>query len=218
MTEMTPKQIELARHALGLPNELRRSCRNRFIAGEGHANHAEWTAMVEAGHAQRHRAEKQIIRAEKRISRGDCVFQLTDQGAKAAVMPGEELNPYDFPLAYVQMLGLATADVNPRIAIGQLERHIAGLRRGTPLSAGPREFETELAGLAIVGLKAAETAPKDKSRIIPRSQRKAALLEIALANLVYEATHLSPCNEDRSHNCRISAEALQIAREALQAA
>jgi hypothetical protein len=208
---MTPKQIELARHALGLPNERRCSCSNRFIAGKGHADHAEWIAMVEAGYAQRHRFEK-------RISRRDCVFQLTDEGAKAAVMPGEELNPYDFPLAYVQMLGLATDDVNPRIAIGQLERHIAGLRRGTPLSAGPREFETELAGLAIVGLKAAETAPKDESRIIPRSQRKAALLEIALANLVYEATHLSPCNEDRSHNCRISAEALQIAREALQAA
>jgi hypothetical protein len=52
--------------------------------------------------------------------------------------------------------------------------------------------------------------------IIQRSQRKAALLETALANLVYEVTHLSPRNDDGSHDCRISAEALQIAREALQ--
>jgi hypothetical protein len=100
---MTPKQIELARQALGLPNDRRCSCRNRFIAGEGHADYVDWIAMVEAGHAQRHRAEKRIIRAEKRISRGDCVFQLTDEGAKAAVMPDEELNPYDFPSAYVEM-------------------------------------------------------------------------------------------------------------------
>ena len=101
--------------------------------------------MVEAGYAQRHRFEKQISRREP-------VFQLTDEGAKAAVMPDEELNPYDFPLAYVQM----QEATEPQITIEQLERHIDGLQHGTPLSAGPREFETELASLAIVGLKASE--------------------------------------------------------------
>ncbi len=31
---LTPKQRELARHALGLPNKMRMSYRNRFVAGE----------------------------------------------------------------------------------------------------------------------------------------------------------------------------------------
>ena len=56
---------------------------------------------------------------------------------------------------------------------------------------------------------------KQTTAIMFRSQRKAALLETALANLVYEVTHLSPCNDDGSHNCKISAEALRLAREAL---
>lgn len=51
--------------------------------------------------------------------------------------------------------------------------------------------------------------------IMFRSQRKAGLLDIALANLLYEVTHLSPRNEDGSHNCKISAEAVMLAREAL---
>lgn len=51
----------------------------------------------------------------------------------------------------------------------------------------------------------------------PRSQRKAALLETALANMLYEVTHLSPMNDDGSHQCRISAEAVRLAREALNA-
>jgi hypothetical protein len=42
-------------------------------------------------------------------------------------------------------------------------------------------------------------------------------LRAALVNLVYEVTHLSPQREDGSHDCRISAEALQIARKALEA-
>ena len=43
---LTPAQLELARHALGLPNDRRRSYRNRYLAGGGSP---EWDAMVEAG-------------------------------------------------------------------------------------------------------------------------------------------------------------------------
>lgn len=37
----------------------------------------------------------------------------------------------------------------------------------------------------------------------------------ALMPMVYEATHLSPMNDDGSHNCKISRAALTVAREAL---
>jgi hypothetical protein len=42
-----------------------------------------------------------------------------------------------------------------------------------------------------------------------------ARLEKALRNLVHEVTHLSPAEDDGSHWCRITAEALHNAREAL---
>ena len=35
---MSAAQIELARHALGLPNKMRMSYRNRFVAGHGHVD------------------------------------------------------------------------------------------------------------------------------------------------------------------------------------
>lgn len=62
-----------------------------------------------------------------------------------------------------------------------------------------------------------QTTDRDKTRIIPRSKRKAALLESALANMLYEVTHLSPQEDDGSHWCKISAEAVRLAREALHA-
>lgn len=40
-------------------------------------------------------------------------------------------------------------------------------------------------------------------------------LEGVLRRMIYETTHLSPMRPDGSHNCIISAEALQNAREAL---
>jgi hypothetical protein len=84
MTEMTPRQIELARHALGLPNQARESYRNYFVAGEGHTDYADWTAMVEAGHAQQCRGG------------GGDLFLLTEAGARAALKPGERLDPRGF--------------------------------------------------------------------------------------------------------------------------
>ncbi len=91
---ISPKQIELARHALGLPNDRRRSYRNHFVTGEGCEDHAEWLAMVAAGAAWR--------RAGSPLTGGDDLFRLTAEGATAALKPGESLDPEDFPKGHVK--------------------------------------------------------------------------------------------------------------------
>lgn len=80
---MTPRQIELARHALGLPSRDRRSYRNHFVAGTGHRDHADWMEMVANGYATRRD--------------GADLFHLTLAGALAAVSFGETLCSEDFP-------------------------------------------------------------------------------------------------------------------------
>lgn len=88
---MTPAHIELARHALGLPNSRRTSYRNHFVTGEGCADHDSWTAMVTEGDATRRKGSV--------LTGGDDLFRLTHQGAKAALKRGEKLDPEDFPEA-----------------------------------------------------------------------------------------------------------------------
>ena len=85
---MTARQRELARHALGLPNERARSYRNGFSAGDGHSDYADWLAMVEGGFAVR--------RAKPKDFGGSDVFHLTLHGAKRAIKTGETLDPEDF--------------------------------------------------------------------------------------------------------------------------
>ncbi len=91
---MTPEQIELARHALGLPNKTLQSYRNHFVAGEGHSDHTDWCAMVEAGHAR--------SRPGSQLTGGDPVFWLTREGAELALKKGERLDPEDFPKALAE--------------------------------------------------------------------------------------------------------------------
>jgi hypothetical protein len=87
---MTPRQKELARHALGLKEGTRRSYRNHFVAGPGHEDYEEWRAMISAGLAVQARGTP--------ISGGMDVFWLTRRGAEAALDPGEKLDPVDdFP-------------------------------------------------------------------------------------------------------------------------
>lgn len=86
---MTPAQISLARHALGLPNSNKLSFRNRFCAGKGHPDHAKWNAMVSAGLAT-------VTRGQGGLG-GQDTFSLTLAGAKAALMKAESLCPEDFP-------------------------------------------------------------------------------------------------------------------------
>ncbi len=87
---MTAKQRELARHALGLPNKMRMSYRNRFVAGEGHDDYADWVQMVSDGNAGT-RDGSTLPYA------GDSLFWLTESGARLALNPREKLDREDFP-------------------------------------------------------------------------------------------------------------------------
>lgn len=86
---MTPAQITLARHALGLPNRANQTYRNRFCAGKGHTDYAKWNALVSAGLATATRGEGGLG--------GQDTFSLTLAGATAALQQGETLCPEDFP-------------------------------------------------------------------------------------------------------------------------
>jgi len=86
---ITDSQRQLARHALGLPNKQRRSYRNRYHATMGGEKHKAWLDMVNAGLA---------TYWPQRGSRVD-LFTLTIVGASLALLPGESLDPEDFPEA-----------------------------------------------------------------------------------------------------------------------
>lgn len=88
---MTPTQIALARHALGLPNRRNRSYRNHFVCGPGHSDYRNWTAMVDAGFAGRRKGNS--------LSGWDDVFWLTEAGARMALKAREGLDREDFPVA-----------------------------------------------------------------------------------------------------------------------
>jgi hypothetical protein len=88
--EMTPKQTEMAWHALGLDGRRKVSYRNRYVTGPGSGNHEPWLAMVSAGLAG--------MRDGKTLPYGgDDMFWLTRAGADAVLRPGEALDPEDFP-------------------------------------------------------------------------------------------------------------------------
>jgi hypothetical protein len=80
---MTPRQLQLARHALGLDGRRTVSYRNYFVAGSGHNDYAEWMMMVGAGHAERGHFSSHANIA--------YVFRLTPAGARLALLPGETL-------------------------------------------------------------------------------------------------------------------------------
>lgn len=86
---MTLEQIELARHALRLPNVRRVSYQNRFIAGPGHSDYDNWMQMTADGNARR--------QIKPKILGGDDCFRLTPSGATLALKPGESLDHEDFP-------------------------------------------------------------------------------------------------------------------------
>lgn len=85
---MTPRQIELARHALGLRETRLVTHRNHFCAGPDHADFGEWQAMVTAGFARK--------RESALLPAGDVMFHLTRAGAEAALLPGDVLDPEDW--------------------------------------------------------------------------------------------------------------------------
>lgn len=89
---MDSKQRRLARHALGLPNDSKRSYRNRYVTAPGTPEHDMWLAMEGAKEAVRTPGD------EMGLGKNDH-FRLRHAGAKAALDPGEMLDPEDFPSA-----------------------------------------------------------------------------------------------------------------------
>lgn len=89
---LTREQRDLARHALGLPNDSCRSYRNRYFAGPSHPAYAHWCAMEDMGAAQRVKEVMLHVGAHKSVQ-----FELTRAGAVAALNDGERLDPEDFP-------------------------------------------------------------------------------------------------------------------------
>lgn len=91
---MSPEQKNLARNALGLPNDSNASIRNYFTIRPDPTSsvYQTWLAMIENGYAER---------LNKRAQKGgrNEIFRLTDAGAKAALNNGEHLSPKNFPLA-----------------------------------------------------------------------------------------------------------------------
>ena len=87
---MSPEQIELARHALGL-SRSKCSFRNRFVAGPGHPDHDNWMAMVADGDAKRRDGSTLPFS-------GDDMFWLTRSGAEKTLKRGETLDAEDFPV------------------------------------------------------------------------------------------------------------------------
>jgi hypothetical protein len=84
---MTPDQIKLARHALGLPNRQKRSYRNRYHAA---GSHPDWSEMVAAG-----LATATPIASERMPDY--TAFALTHRGAEMVLRKGEKLDSEDFP-------------------------------------------------------------------------------------------------------------------------
>lgn len=83
---LTPDERALARHALGLPNDKKRSYRNRFAAARNTEACEQWEAMRAKGAAD--------VFAYGEILKW---FHLTKDGASAALDAGESLDPEDFP-------------------------------------------------------------------------------------------------------------------------
>lgn len=82
---LTPDEKALARHALGLPNDTRRSYRNRYAAPRNSENCAAWETMRAKGAAD-------VFAYSEFLKH----FELTKDGAEAALEDGESLDLEDF--------------------------------------------------------------------------------------------------------------------------
>ena len=90
MIKLTPHQRALARHALGLPNKTKQSCRNRYCAGATHSAFDDWHHMVADGNAG-------FRDGARLLFDGDSLFWLTQCGADQALDPDESLDRDNFP-------------------------------------------------------------------------------------------------------------------------
>ncbi len=86
---MTPRQRELARHALGLDGVRKAAYRNHFVAGPGHDDYDDWVAMVTVGLA--------VKKTSLPGYGGDDLFWLKAEAGYLACDPGETVTGVLFP-------------------------------------------------------------------------------------------------------------------------
>ncbi len=86
---LTPDEIELARHALGLSCRNKVSYRNHFVTDPEGADGKVWEAMVARGDA--------YSRPGSELTGGDTLYWLSPAAARAVLRRGEKLCPEDFP-------------------------------------------------------------------------------------------------------------------------
>ena len=88
---MTPQQLHILRHSLGLDDKGRgKAYREHFVTGPGSKDYDDCMALVESGHMVR--------REGSELSGGDDIFLVTELGKKAAKLrttPGEWSKMYE---------------------------------------------------------------------------------------------------------------------------
>lgn len=82
---MTDRQRQIARHMLGLDN-AQRSYRNRYCAEPGHAHFDALRAMFDEG----------LVTFRQGVG-AHISWRLTRAAAESVLLPGETLDPEDFP-------------------------------------------------------------------------------------------------------------------------
>lgn len=80
---LTPRELEVGRHALGFNGRQKESFRNYFLAGIGHDDFRVWQGLVEKGLAKDY--------GEQKATRGAHMFCLNRMGALLCLKYGEKL-------------------------------------------------------------------------------------------------------------------------------
>jgi len=83
--ELTERQREFVRHAIGLNGRSKMTYRNHFVIGKGGDGYEDWMDLVRKGYAHH--------RAGSEISGGDDVFWATRETALAVRKPREHVSP-----------------------------------------------------------------------------------------------------------------------------
>ena len=96
MPDITPKQRDLMRHALGLPNKKNETYRNHFCLAEGGDGYTDLEDLVTRGLA---------VKAKGGASWVGDFFYLTLNGARAVLTPKEHISREEAE----KMRGLVTA-------------------------------------------------------------------------------------------------------------
>lgn len=110
---MTPRQKELARHALGLdqPFAKGKSYRNRFFITRNGPDWDDWRKMEIVGHAKKTQMKK-----AKDGRPAEYLFEMTRSGALLALNEGEWLCKEDFPPVQFQKPTRPLTSTNIRLS------------------------------------------------------------------------------------------------------